>query len=74
MKKLGNGCLDVCKFLQAEKVEFQLKLTQDTSRKAYVPVRDEKLCGRPGQPPPSPMPAANNLRLIKEICNQVDSR
>ena len=29
MRKLGNGCLDVCKFLQAEKVEFQLKLKLD---------------------------------------------
>ena len=30
MKKLGNGYLDVCKFsVQAEKVEFQLKLKLD---------------------------------------------
>ena len=29
MRKLGNECLVVCKFLQAEKVEFQLKLKLD---------------------------------------------
>ena len=44
MKKLGNGCLDVCKFLQAEKVEFQLKLIQDTNRKAYMSPLGKKNC------------------------------
>ena len=73
MKKLGNGCLDVCKFLQAEKVEFQLKLTQDTSRKAYMSPLGTKNCVG-DQANLLPRPAANNLRFLKEICNQVDSR
>ena len=29
MRQLGDGCLVVCKLLQAEKVEFQLKLKVD---------------------------------------------
>ena len=68
MKKLGNGCLDVCKFLQAENVEFQLELTQDTSRKAYMSPLGAKNCvGDPANLLPLPCPQPITFALSKRF-------